>query len=496
MASIKVPRPKKAKFSRPPGAGNFDNMDDFNFVQSINSAQGTIDHTPTQNKDIVNKEYVDSETDKCLKLDCSNDPLTAPLEIEGTSNQLTLTNTTDDKSMSISVDSLGDAYFTNVGGDFSFTGTMNLSGTFTGQDDIRIDADSKKLYLGEGQDASIYYDGTDLIVNPKDTGSGIVKFNNCEVSCSQNVTDSETLGNGATVLGTKSTIIGNDAKEKASNGGKNTILGHNSSIDVDNAAYGYRNTILGYNNTINSTSYEWDNILIGGDITVSGSNNTNNIIIGTNVTYTGYGAFVIGNGCTSNGNSNTNLGHSTVCQNGGTAAGYQARAGDYFAISIGYQANNASGAGNRRSIVIGSSVNSTANFQGLFGGTANSRVDNMFIGQGVTYSAPTTSVYIHTTGGSGTNINASDMILCAGKSTGNATPGYLSFQTSTAGASGTTLQTLSERMRIDSSQITANLCIKPASMADGSAPNDSIYYSTTASKLVYKDSGGGVNNLY
>lgn len=38
--------------------------------------------------------------------------------------------------------------------------------------------------------------------------------------------------------------------------------------------------------------------------------------------------------------------------------------------------------------------------------------------------------------------------------------------------------------------------IRPASMANASAPNDSIYYSTDASKLVYKDSGGTVNNLY
>lgn len=36
----------------------------------------------------------------------------------------------------------------------------------------------------------------------------------------------------------------------------------------------------------------------------------------------------------------------------------------------------------------------------------------------------------------------------------------------------------------------------PASMADASAPNNSIYYSTTQSKLVYKDGGGTVNNLY
>lgn len=38
--------------------------------------------------------------------------------------------------------------------------------------------------------------------------------------------------------------------------------------------------------------------------------------------------------------------------------------------------------------------------------------------------------------------------------------------------------------------------ICPPSLADASAPNNSIYYSTDASKLVYKDSGGTVNNLY
>lgn len=36
----------------------------------------------------------------------------------------------------------------------------------------------------------------------------------------------------------------------------------------------------------------------------------------------------------------------------------------------------------------------------------------------------------------------------------------------------------------------------PPSYADGNAPNSTLYYSTTASKLVYKDGGGVVNNLY
>ncbi len=46
------------------------------------------------------------------------------------------------------------------------------------------------------------------------------------------------------------------------------------------------------------------------------------------------------------------------------------------------------------------------------------------------------------------------------------------------------------------SAVKSNGEIQPASMADSAATNNSIYYSTTASKLVYKDSAGTVNNLY
>jgi hypothetical protein len=36
----------------------------------------------------------------------------------------------------------------------------------------------------------------------------------------------------------------------------------------------------------------------------------------------------------------------------------------------------------------------------------------------------------------------------------------------------------------------------PISSADADAPLNSIYYSTDSSKLVYKDSGGTINDLY
>jgi hypothetical protein len=44
--------------------------------------------------------------------------------------------------------------------------------------------------------------------------------------------------------------------------------------------------------------------------------------------------------------------------------------------------------------------------------------------------------------------------------------------------------------------VTSNGAFKPASLADASAAKGTVYYSTDASKLVYKDSGGVVNNLY
>lgn len=50
--------------------------------------------------------------------------------------------------------------------------------------------------------------------------------------------------------------------------------------------------------------------------------------------------------------------------------------------------------------------------------------------------------------------------------------------------------------KINTLNVRADGTIQPVQLADASAANDSIYYSTTQSKLVYKDSGGTVNNLY
>lgn len=78
------------------------------------------------------------------------------------------------------------------------------------------------------------------------------------------------------------------------------------------------------------------------------------------------------------------------------------------------------------------------------------------------------------------NYSSAQVVLCV-KSTASQTANTVEIRDS----AGTAL-----------SFFRANAAWKPASMTDASAANDSVYYSTTASKLVYKDSGGTVNALY
>lgn len=60
--------------------------------------------------------------------------------------------------------------------------------------------------------------------------------------------------------------------------------------------------------------------------------------------------------------------------------------------------------------------------------------------------------------------------------------------------------TMNNNLDVDSLDVTNDMTvgggITPGSMTDAAAANNTIYYSTTQSKLVYKDSGGTVNNLY
>ncbi|MHA1876711.1 MAG: hypothetical protein ACTSUC_09745 [Promethearchaeota archaeon] len=62
-------------------------------------------------------------------------------------------------------------YIGGVSGADSNYGIWDASGA-----DWVLDGDNQKILLGEGQDASIYYDGTNMIINPAEVGSGSLKI--------------------------------------------------------------------------------------------------------------------------------------------------------------------------------------------------------------------------------------------------------------------------------------------------------------------------------
>jgi len=56
--------------------------------------------------------------------------------------------------------------------------------------------------------------------------------------------------------------------------------------------------------------------------------------------------------------------------------------------------------------------------------------------------------------------------------------------------------TASAAIALHATSVTLGKALVPKTLADSAAPNGSIYYSSDAAKLVFKDAGGTVNNLY
>jgi hypothetical protein len=88
----------------------------------------------------------------------------------------------------------------------------------------------------------------------------------------------------------------------------------------------------------------------------------------------------------------------------------------------------------------------------------------VFIGNGTAAASPTNGI-LSATGGDGTDIAGATLTIRGGASTGSGAGGPIRFSTAAAGASGTTVRSASERMRIDSS---GNLLIgKTSATANG-----------------------------
>ena len=132
------------------------------------------------------------------------------------------------------------------------------------------------------------------------------------------------------------------------------------------------------------------------------------------------------------------------------ALGYDVYAAGYNAsICVGSKLSSS-----HKAILIGYNLASTADHQVVIGNGPNP-VTNVYIGSGVTASN-VTSLTIQPTGSTGTNVAAGSLKFAPGRSTGNATPSSVIIQSTVAGSSGSTAQTLADTLTIQGGNVSVS----------------------------------------
>ena len=270
---------------------------------------------------------------------------------------------------------------------------------------------------------------------------------------------------GATAAASKNFFLGYQSGNYTLTGatGRNIGIGSNT---LDSLTTGITNNALGFNAGTNITIGQSNN-LFGGSAGQNLTTGTNNTAVGQAVLYGGGG---IG---TNTGSYNVAVGDIAMYQitdglrNAGLgyAALENVTSGDDNA-GLGYAAGNDVGTGSRGTylgawsdndtavadvsdvIAIGYGAIARADHQ-MVVGSDTSYVDDIYFGRGVKSATPN-DVTINPTGGFGTDIAGADLFLAGGKGTGSAVGGDVIFTTADVGLTGTTLQSLTEKMRLTS----------------------------------------------
>lgn len=263
-------------------------------------------------------------------------------------------------------------------------------------------------------------------------------------------TGSEIFGDGATVSSTNSVVIGN------------TAVGSGSDVTIGQAA---------------SSGSGGSRVVIGASATAVGAN-PGEVIIGTQATSTNAA-----------GGTNVLIGTQATTNGGGlVAVGYALNVSGTNSVGIGNQV--VIGSTHAYSQAYGAFTTTTAANQVVFGSSSGAAegVNDVYIGRGVT-STTANNLKIQTTGASGTNMAGNTLTIAGSPGTGNATPGVIIFQTSTVGASGTTLQSLANKIQINGSGILAYDGVMPTS---GSGGTDSAIFRNSSTGQYYLAPGSAV----
>lgn len=208
---------------------------------------------------------------------------------------------------------------------------------------------------------------------------------------------SEKFGAGATAATAGSVALGNGATAgSVTDAGNSIAIGQNASTQT-------RGIAIGASSSVN-------------DATFGGTS----------------GSVVVGNGASSTNRQSVVIGSAASASGG-------------LAVALGYGAT-ASGA--QGSIALGFGAISNQSNTLVVGGTAASTlISSGFFGNGITNTAPSTFT-LNATGGSGTDIAGANLLFAGGKATGAASGGDILFQTSDAGVSSSTAQSLTTKLTV------------------------------------------------
>lgn len=259
--------------------------------------------------------------------------------------------------------------------------------------------------------------------------------------------------------------------------------------------YQDRTVQIGVNAHAGNNYGAWGSVAIGWDTDACSAGTTNSCIaIGTDAHATTNSTLALGRQVTSSAGYATAIGFSNTTAEGGSSLaigdGVHATANSSIAFGVnstgsGY-GSAAFGTGSvcahTSSWCVGNSAESTAANQLILGGTKvdqTGREDtfkDVFVGAGVTNANPLFDLTVHGTGAVGTDTAAKDFIIAPGRATGNAASGEFVVKTGAVGSSGTTAQTLVERLRVSKEGVVKLTCLASPPISCAAGANIGVVY--------------------
>lgn len=287
---------------------------------------------------------------------------------------------------------------------------------------------------------------------------------------------STVLGSGSAASNTGAVALGYNAQAGGSNGialGTSAVTGTGAgNISIGQLATGSGSYGIGIGL---GTSYASNDIVIGysaaggygGGVAIGyqPSATSNAVAMGMNASAVSSGVAI---------GPYTDTGGSSA-----VALGASAQASQSYGVAIGESANDAYG-----SIAIGRASTTTAYGQ-FVAGSSSTPYSDVYFGRGIAYGAPV-STTLNATGGSGTDIAGGALLLAGGKSTGAGVGGSVKLQTSAAGTTGTTLNSLSTMLEVTGDQKIGLYGVTPVARSTGwsvSNPSTRKTFDTTTVTL-------------